>query len=761
MYSVKARLIAVVLTLLLLLHELVASTLGQARVTTIGIAGFRDESGAPASTEAVQSIAGRVQQALNDGYKESLLARSLSAEPDRTPEQLGTLGAQDGVAFVVRGGLLSFNPGSVQLYADVISVGSRTVTTVRAEGASADVEAALAGAVASLSSSIHEAIAASAVAQSTPRSDSTTSTPNGPAITDDQVAESEEELWQLMAQADTLLASPSGISSETLDAIRLALESLKGALEAKAATVADGRDAGDADRVIAASKQQLQSAVSAAAEQTAMIVDTPASYQETGPRKNLLSSLAETLAGATQVLQQIQDLRAAWRAVGDDQSAESGASTEGQQPVEELFENVDGAVTEDGEPVEGVTVTDPESGATTTTDANGSYVLRVVAGKPSRLVLTRNGKEVAAAQLVVRRGRPGIADFELRPRNTSASPRALKVMPSTVLIKPDARRSGPTGTLSGVIRDARGRPQPRALVVLRGVGATRTDAQGRYAFVGAPAGTHQLTASKPGMAPQSARIQIAARTRTQSTISLAANTAQPPSRSTPPIMSRNADNILRGVVTDSNRQPLRGAKVTLMRTTGGVSVLTMANGSYVLRGIEPGEYRTIVAKFGYDTESDSVSVRSGKSETRNVTLKPTTSPAVVAVQKVKPTGAVTSSNPVRRVEPANPGTGRSEPSRPVISRRVTGGLRGEVVDVKTGRPVPGAAISISGARTVQTNQAGEFNFIDLAPGVYPVVVKRNGYADGRGNVTIRGGDTATLTIRLTPRPTIQVRPKTP
>ena len=162
-------------------------------------------------------------------------------------------------------------------------------------------------------------------------------------------------------------------------------------------------------------------------------------------------------------------------------------------------------------------------------------------------------------------------------------------MPSTVLIKPDARKPGPTGTLSGVIRDARGRPQPRALVVLRGVGATRTDAQGRYTFVGAPAGTHQLTASKPGMAQQSARIQIAARTRTQSTISLVASNAQPPSRNTPPIMSRNADNILRGVVTDSNRQPLRGAKVTLMRTTGGVSVLTLANGSYALRGIEPGD----------------------------------------------------------------------------------------------------------------------------------------------------------------------------
>ena len=407
---------SIVLTLLLLLHDVGASTVGQARVTTIGIAGFRDESGAPASAEAVQSIAGRVQQALNEGYKESLLARALSAEPDRTLEQLGTLGAQDGATFVVRGGLLSFNPGSVQLYADVISVESRTVTTVRADGAAADVEAALASAVASLTSSIHEAIASSAVAQSTPRSDSTTSFPSGPAGTDDQIAESEEELWQLMAQADTLVASPSGISSETLDAIRLALESLKSALEAKAATVADGRDAADADRVIAASKQQLQSAVSAAAEQTAMIMDAPASYQETGPRKNLLSSLAETLAGATQVLQQIQDLRAAWRGVRDDQSAESGASTEGQPPVEEWFEDVNGAVTEDAEPVEGVTVTDPESGATATTDANGSYVLRVVAGKPSRLVLTRKGNEVAATQLVVHRGRPGIADFELRPR---------------------------------------------------------------------------------------------------------------------------------------------------------------------------------------------------------------------------------------------------------------------------------------------------------------------------------------------------------
>ena len=87
---------------------------------------------------------------------------------------------------------------------------------------------------------------------------------------------------------------------------------------------------------------------------------------------------------------------------------------------------------------------------------------------------------------------------------------------------------------------------------------------------------------------------------------------------------------------------------------------------------------------------------------------------------------------------------RGEPSRPVIAPRpVTGGIRGHIVDAKTGRPVSGAMISIAGARSVQTNQAGEFAFANVAPGVHPVVVTRNGYADTKANVTVLAGDTAT------------------
>jgi protocatechuate 3,4-dioxygenase beta subunit len=198
-------------------------------------------------------------------------------------------------------------------------------------------------------------------------------------------------------------------------------------------------------------------------------------------------------------------------------------------------------------------------------------------------------------------------------------------------------------------------------------------------------------------------------------------------------------------------QPLRGAKVTLMRRTGAASVLTDANGSYAFRDIEPAEYRTVVTKFGYGTEGETLELRSGKTETRNFTLRKNTSTMPGAVLTTRPTPSVTGTRTVPAIQPEKPRASGNERTAIAPVRSPTGGVSGQVVDAKTGKPVAGATISIPGARGVETNQSGRFAVSNVPPGVHQMVVKRNGYADARANVTIRAGDTATLNLRLTPR----------
>ena len=166
----------------------------QTQLVPVGILFFQDESGMNAPTELGQKIAKDLQQKLAVNYKD-VLPRIINAVVDPSAsaamnvEQLATLGKQNGVKFVVRGGLLavtSENAGEetrvgVQLYANITSVESASDNNVRAEGSgtqkgpvaelsSVDLKSAvfrdsalgqaLSAATEQLASSIHDAIAA-------------------------------------------------------------------------------------------------------------------------------------------------------------------------------------------------------------------------------------------------------------------------------------------------------------------------------------------------------------------------------------------------------------------------------------------------------------------------------------------------------------------------------------------------------------------------------------------------------------------------
>lgn len=76
-----------------------------------------------------------------------------------------------------------------------------------------------------------------------------------------------------------------------------------------------------------------------------------------------------------------------------------------------------------------------------------------------------------------------------------------------------------------------------------------------------------------------------------------------------------------------------------------------------------------------------------------------------------------------------------------------GTARGRVLDAGTGRPVPGAEVSLGGGPTAVSNGTGEFRIAVPAAGAV-LVVRHVAYAER----SVAAGPDAVLTVRLTPRP---------
>src|SRR5437588_12165862 len=72
-------------------------------------------------------------------------------------------------------------------------------------------------------------------------------------------------------------------------------------------------------------------------------------------------------------------------------------------------------------------------------------------------------------------------------------------------------------------------------------------------------------------------------------------------------------------------------------------------------------------------------------------------------------------------------------SLPLFGQKFTGTIRGVVTD-KSGAVVPNAPVTITNnatgdARSVTTNQSGEFVAFELNPGTYTVTVKQQGFKE--------------------------------
>ena len=221
---------------------------------TLGVLDFSDESDTSAPSSLGRRLGQQLKQKLAAGFPD-LLPKALgqnsgSTTTGLTIEQLVALGKQNAWEFVVRPGVLALaadDPGSLkaQLYAEVINVDTGQRTVVRAEGiAPSDGSAqgqsihwnpgqgvtfansapgkALTMAIDQLASSIHSTLSApgseptasgppaTADAGSAEPSMSTATTPSETSGADMTAAETDEEIQQLISQAEQFVTSGAG-----------------------------------------------------------------------------------------------------------------------------------------------------------------------------------------------------------------------------------------------------------------------------------------------------------------------------------------------------------------------------------------------------------------------------------------------------------------------------------------------------------------------------------------------------------------------
>ena len=304
---------------------------------------------------------------------------------------------------------------TAQVYAEIISVESGGSSVVRAEGTAAggsvqwsgiDLNSAsfsssaagkaLAAAIDQLATSVHNALL-SPVAEAAPSEASPTETSMDSADTAESTppaeaaaADSDEELQQLIAQAEEVVANGTG-DADSLQSVSSGLQKVKAALTSKASLIQGGSDPTSGDQEVTAAKSELQAALTTLNEQTAASNTGSEEVAEpTGEKKSLLSSIDQRASEALGLLQKIQEMRAAFRGLKGDPNV--GGSSAGS---EQSTEDVSGIVMEGGQPLAGVEVIDKDSKVTAITAPDGSYTLKSLkAGKLSNLVLKKNGKQL-------------------------------------------------------------------------------------------------------------------------------------------------------------------------------------------------------------------------------------------------------------------------------------------------------------------------------------------------------------------------------
>ncbi len=795
------------------------------QLMTVGILPFHDESGTQASPEFLRRAVQEFRRQLASSFKD-VLPRTLSGEMPGAPaamsiEQLGSFGRQQGVRFVIRGGLLaavSEKRGRdlecrLEFFCDLIDAGSLGVSSFRAEGSGLEKNTSLASALSWDSidwdnpefgrSTLGQALTSSLAGLAEQVHTSATTGPRPAKAMDaaEELAppaaeaavdtyESDQDLQQVIAQAESLISGGAAVSLGDITPLQRSLEGLLSAMDSKLKLLEEAQNTSTVDLEIRQRQEELQGLVDGYTQQLAE-APPPQDYSQDAPAEKsaLTSTLQDLLQSALTSLLNIQNIRAAlglqdeaaqYAYAGGEEYADPG--TDDYAYSEEPGSDISGVVYDEaGNPVEGATIFETETGAEAVTDGGGSYTITgVPGGRIATLRVVKGGRTVATGRVDVPPKGTGIADWQVGAGARGSTPPASKIIPSSCIAKNAGIRSK-TGTIQGVVLDDKGKPLSRTLVLIKGVGAVRTDSGGRYTFVHVPQGSYELSVQRSGSAPLIQKIKLVGLQTLRPRTVFAKTALRPAAKASARVLVRGENTRIKGKVADARGKTLSRSKVTVLYPGGALVAFSNERGAYEFRDLKQGKYRVLAAKSGYADSAATVEVKKNGTTVRDFRLSESSSAAVrkaVSSRDRPRTGAATSASarvsspkdkstpiPKDKSTPVPPksasGSTKSANSKAVqVQPAVTKGeVRGTVLDGKTGKPVPGATVILKGKPGAKTDGSGQFRFADLTPGAHSVSVKRAGFKDGSDSFTIKAGGTTSLRIRLTPLAT--VKPVTP
>lgn len=261
------------------------------------------------------------------------------------------------------------------------------------------------------------------------------------------------------------------------------------------------------------------------------------------------------------------------------------------------------------------------------------------------------------------------------------------------------------GFLSGTVLDPDGLPVPGATIVVRentavgpSAGRTLTDLDGRYAFTDLPPGSYIVTADAPGFRIGTAGAIVSRGAGTQVDFQL----------------EPSPGSITGTVVEAGTGAPIGGAgiEIRIISVNGAILQTAFADpaGVYLAEGLPPGSYTVVAAAPNFQTESASVTVTAGVTETVRLALQP------------------------------NPG-----------------GIAGRVTDAETGEGLPGATVKVTDSSSALvglalTDSQGVFEVDGLRPGSYTVSAIHDGYQHDLIGAVVDAGNTTPVALGLFPNP---------
>ncbi|HOP40329.1 MAG TPA: carboxypeptidase regulatory-like domain-containing protein, partial [Geobacteraceae bacterium] len=478
------------------------------------------------------------------------------------------------------------------------------------------------------------------------------------------------------------------------------------------------------DQEIAQRKAELENIIAASAQEAVEQPPEEISQPVSGELASGIARVNELLNEALNCILKIQEISTAVQNFGQDQNMPPADAELVYVPVEEPTSDVSGVVTDStGNPVEGATVIDPQSGVSTSTDSSGSYVIPLVpSGRFATFKVLKGGRQLSVGKVQLLPGRMAFADWQV---GAGVKASGIKILPANVII---ASKTGvgaaKSGSIKGVVRDVNGRPVARALVIVKGLGMARTDSQGRYMFVKVPPGNYQVMVRKGGSTIQTQRVSVAAKKVVESRTVFKSKTTMAPSLGTQAVLARSGGAMLKGNVGSTSRQPLPGAKVTAVCADGAVSVFSDVKGKYTFKGLRQGRYHLLANKAGYREASGTVFLKSAQGEVRDFTLEKS-SAEIQKVLSVRPYPRAGGTRAVSRT---------TTKRIPVAAK---GALCGVVLDAQSGKQIVSAIVQVYGQQTMRTDRKGRYRFSDLPSGTYRVAAGRKGYQQVSKTATIR------------------------